>query len=424
MDTISLIILVVVILMAYRFKINPGILGVGAAFILGFFLFEPTASGTMVAFSSSIVKAKTVLAGWNSSLFIILTGVSFLFSMARENGTLSAITGRAIYLTKGNKKLLPVVFFALALFVSAVGPGSLATGVLLYPICGALAFKEKMNPLILMLAVHAGVSCGGTSPLAPTGIIGINVAAANGVDIGYSIFYNLVVGFAILFVAIYLAFGGPKLQPMDETVEFEKQEPLNRAQIATLTVIGLMIAAVIWGKLDVGLCAFAASGILLVLKAADEKASFAGVPWNTFIMVCGMGVLVNIVILAGGIAYLTEVLRNIMTGGTAAPIFVVISVLLGCVSSASGVVLPTLIPAAIQMAAKLGIDANPLVVAVSYGAHLAAPSPFNPAGAWMLIFADSSIDKSKMFLHLIYVVIGSTVLGALVMAVKVVGYLI
>jgi len=293
----------------------------------------------------------------------------------------------------------------------------------LYPICGALAFKEKMNPLILMLAVHAGVSCGGTSPLAPTGIIGINVAAANGIDIGYSIFYNLLAGFSIIFVAIYLVFGGPKLQPMDEAVEFEKQEPLNRNQIATLLAIGLMIVAVIWGKLDVGLCAFAASGILLMLKAADEKASFAGVPWNTFIMVCGMGVLVNIVILAGGIAYLTEVLQNIMTGVTAAPIFVVISVMLGSVASASGVTMPTLIPTAIQMAAKLGIDPHPLVVAVSYGAHLAAPSPFNPAGAWMLIFADASIDKTKMFMHLLYVVIGSTILGALVMAVKVVGYI-
>jgi len=87
MDTVSLIVLVVVILIAYRFKVNPGILGVGAAFILGFFLLEPTTTGKMVAVSSSIAKAKTVLAGWNSSLFIILTGVSFLFSMARENGT-------------------------------------------------------------------------------------------------------------------------------------------------------------------------------------------------------------------------------------------------------------------------------------------------------------------------------------------------
>ena len=69
---LSLVVLAVVVAIGFIKKVNLGFLALGAAFILG------TIGG---------MKAKAITAGFDSSMFVTLVGVTFLFGMASQNGT-------------------------------------------------------------------------------------------------------------------------------------------------------------------------------------------------------------------------------------------------------------------------------------------------------------------------------------------------
>lgn len=77
MGTISLLVLVLVVALGFIKKINIGFLEIGAAYVLGL-------SGGMTA--------KEISAGFDSSMFVTLVGVTFLFGLASINGTLDLIS--------------------------------------------------------------------------------------------------------------------------------------------------------------------------------------------------------------------------------------------------------------------------------------------------------------------------------------------
>ncbi len=59
------------------------------------------------------------------------------------------------------------------------------------------------------------------------------------------------------------------------------------------------------GKIDVGLVAIIFSVIALLLKLAPQKEVIAKIPWNTIIMICGVGMLIGVAIEAGTIDMLS-----------------------------------------------------------------------------------------------------------------------
>ena len=80
LDIISLIILAVVVAIGFIKKINIGFLSIGVAFFLGL-------AGDMTA--------KEIAKGFSSSMFVTLVGVTFLFGMASQNGTLDLFSKKA-----------------------------------------------------------------------------------------------------------------------------------------------------------------------------------------------------------------------------------------------------------------------------------------------------------------------------------------
>lgn len=60
------------------------------------------------------------------------------------------------------------------------------------------------------------------------------------------------------------------------------------------------------GKMDVGLAAIIFSAIALFMKLAPQKEVIAKVPWNTILMICGVGMLINVAIEAGTISLLAS----------------------------------------------------------------------------------------------------------------------
>ena len=97
MAVISLIVLAVVVAIGFIKKINIGFAAVGAAYVLG------TAGG---------MSSKEIIAGFNSSLFVTMVGVTFLFGVASVNGTLDLFSKKVVALMEKRTYMIPVLMFS------------------------------------------------------------------------------------------------------------------------------------------------------------------------------------------------------------------------------------------------------------------------------------------------------------------------
>jgi len=162
--------------------------------------------------------------------------------------------------------------------------------------------------------------------------------------------------------------------------------------------------------------------VLSLLKVASEEKAIKSVSLGTLIMICGMGMLIEQMLALGGIQLLSDTLSRFTTPRLAAAVMTLLGGVLSWFSSASGVVMPTLIPTVPGIAAAVGAGEAAMIIGICIGAHAAATSPLSSCGA-MSLAAYSSMTgadeqkRSKMFARLFYISIGGvafvTVLGGL-----------
>ena len=190
--------LVLAVALSVLTKINVGILSLAMAWLVGVYL------GGM--------SVNAVLSGFPVPLLVTLVGVTLLFSMADTNGTLSRLTGRAVRLCRGNAGLLPIMFFALGVVVSTIGPGGTPASALLAAPAMAVAGRVGISPLLMAIMTGNGALAGTLSPFAPGGVIANDVMARIGLGglewqtYGYNVLAHVIVG-----TGGFVLFGGPKL---------------------------------------------------------------------------------------------------------------------------------------------------------------------------------------------------------------------
>lgn len=364
---ISLLMLVVAIALGFFRKLNVGLLCMAFAVVLG----------RLAGF-----KEANVMAGWSTSLFLMLLGVTFLFSIAQSNGTLELFARKVVAMSGKQTKMIPIAIYLMTTFLAAIGPGTIPVMALTMPISMALAAETGISPLLLAPITVLGSAAGGISPIAPTGIIGISLASAQGIKgIDMPYFYNSLMAETIWAAILYLALGGHKLK----TQKILKQSDLpafNRDQWITMTGVIAMVLIVLVTKANVGLIAFLIGAALLLLKVADERKSISCIPWGTLILVCGVGVLMNLAIKLKGIELLAKFLSTLMTENTASFIIGLTAGIMSWFSSTSGVVMPTLIPTVASLQNAVGnVSALDLVSAITNSAHTAGTSPASTGGA-------------------------------------------
>jgi len=365
---ISLIMLVVAIILGFSRKLNVGLLCIAFAVVLG---------------PLSGFKEAAVIAGWSTNLFMMLLGVTFLFSIAQTNGTLELFARKVVALVGKQTKLIPVAVYLMTTFLAAIGPGTIPVMALTMPISMALAAETGITPLLLAPITVLGSAAGGISPIAPTGIIGLSLASAQGIKgIDMPYFYNSLMAETIWAFILYIALGGHKIK----TEKVLKQSDLpafNKNQLITMVGVITMVIIVLVTKANVGLVSFLLGVALLLLKVADEKKSINCIPWGTLILVCGVGVLMNLAIKLKGIELLAKFLATLMTEGTASTIIGLTAGIMSWFSSTSGVVMPTLIPTVTSLQAAVGgnISSLDLISAITNSAHTAGTSPASTGGA-------------------------------------------
>jgi len=386
---ISLLALAAAIAIGYLRRINTGILSIAFALPIGLMVVG--------------MSPKEIVVGWPLQIFFILAGVTFLFSIAAVNGTLKLIAQKVTFLVSGQRRFVPVVFFLMSAFLAAIGPGNIAVCALVLPIAMAVSSEERIPPLLMATMVIAGANAGGLSPIAPTGIIAATCANKVGLETGMPVFFMQIIGQGILAATLYFLLRGHRLKSFGK--RGPSPEPFNHHQISTIVVILAVVVGVIACKWSVGLStaligliAFTGGALLLLMRVADQDRVIAAMPWSTLILVCGVGVLLKVCDQAGGIQYMTdEVLRPMMNHWTVAPLMAIIGGLMSIVSSASGVVLPTLIPTVPDLVNKVGGDATTVVSAIIMGAHVVTNSPLSTLGALAVASAGRDVNKERLF---------------------------
>ena len=395
----SLVALLVAIALSLTSRINVGVVAIVFAWIIG-----TTLAG---------LKPDQVAAGFPSGLFLTLIGVTLLFALAETNGTLERLANRAVRLTRGNARLVPVVFFAIALTLSSIGPGAISSVALVIPLAMAIGTRVGVPRFLTALMVANGANAGNLSPISAVGVVANTKMAEAGIG-GHEIKVWLanLIAHALVATVAYVVLGGHRLTVApDPARSAESHVPLpeatapvalDRRQWMTVAVIVAWIVAVVGLKLSVGMAAFAAASLLVLARVADELSAMRRVPWGVIMMVCGVTVLIALLEKTGGMDLFTSLLARLASPASVNGVVAFITGLISSWSSTAGVVLPTFLPAVPGVVAKVG-GGDPLAVALSVnvGGSMVDVSPLSTLGALCVAAVADPVAARTLFRQLL-----------------------
>ena len=425
LSVIALVMLVIVIAIGFIKKVNLGFLAIGAAFLLSII---------------AGIGPKYVTKAFDADMFVTLVGVTFLFGMASQNGTLDLFSKKVVALVGKRTVLIPILMFFLSAFISAIGPGHIAAGILMTTFAVYLAFEMKINPITTALFAKLGANAGCASPLSLTGQLGLKLTTnlqndVTNADILERLGFNplhffiatLVSGF--LFTLLLYIFTKSYKVKADNPLKLKDIPRFNWKQWVTIGAIVMMVVLCIGFQMNTGLTAFVMASVLVLLQCADEKKAIKGIPWGTLVFICGVGVLVSVIDMMGGIDLISGLLMKLMGKNTATPILAATSGILSWVSSTTGVVMPAMFKMLPNILRTFGANVNymELISAITATSFAAAISPLSTGGA--IIMSSYSASKettneelNKIFKFLFLLSVGNVLLNVALSAIRLFGF--
>lgn len=402
---LSLVFLIGAILLGFFRKVNMGLVAFGFTIILA------TIAG---------VDTKLVFEGFPTKLFVTLLGVMFLFSIAQENRTLELLAKKTVALAGKRTNLIPIIVYVFSAILAGVGPGTVPVMSLMAAFTCALAAEMRISPLLLSATSVLGAAAGGLTPIAPTGILGLELAEQQGITgIEFPYAMNMIIAMTVYFIIIYIVLKGYKMKSEIDVSKTVRESFNKQQKITILGMLVLVVAVVIFG-FDVGLVSFTIAVLLLLFNVADEKRSIASIPWGTLMLIGGIFTLMSLVIELEGITLLASGLSTLMTPATAPVVMGLTAGIMSWFSSTSGVVMPTLIPTVTDVATQVGgsVSKLALISAITNTASAAGMSPLSTGGsmglaAYSQIAKPDEKERSKLFIQLFAISAGGVVVIAL-----------
>ena len=391
LGAVSLILLLAAIVIGFWRKANVGILCIGFSMIL------------MIAYG---LDSKEVIAGFSSSLFIQMVGITYLFSIINGNGTLELLAKKMVALVGKKRHLIPFVMYALGFIICAVGPGAIPSLAIVPVIAIPVAISAGVNPIMTAVIGDLGVMSGRMSPLTPESAVVRELMEAQGMKGNtIPIMIGMIITALVVAALVYVYYKGWKVDE-NVSVSEEKLAKFNTRQ--WLSLAGLLVLAIgaLFFSWNVGLTGFLVGTVLVVLGDAQEKKAIAGIPWNVILMVMGVGILMNIISISGGIDIMVAGLEKVMGPHTAAMIMAIAAGIMSFFSSGLGVVFPTLIPTASGLASGLGVSAVQLVTVIVIGGTVSGFTPISSTGALIMAGvaqqenADERFPQNRLFIEL------------------------
>ncbi|WP_329263562.1 SLC13 family permease [Streptomyces pseudovenezuelae] len=433
-ELISILVLVVVFVIATTRSVNMGALAFAAAFAVGELVADLDADG--------------IFAGFPGDLFVVLVGVTYLFAIARANGTTDWLVHASIRLVRGRVALIPWVMFALTGALTAIGAVSPAAVAIVAPIALSFAARYGISPLLMGAMVVHGAQGGGFSPISIYGTIVNGIVEREHLP-GNAVFLflaSLIVNLVIAGV-MFVLFGGLKLWaqgavPLDEArgatgtpdrrdapadgtgtgtgtaptsgtapsgtarsgtaVAARPETPdttrLTPARVATLTALVALVVAVLVFDLDAGLTSITLAVILSAAWPQDSRTAVGQIAWTTVLLICGVLTYVGVLDQMGTIKWAGEGVGGIGVPLLAAVLLCYIGAIVSAFASSVGI-MGALIPLAVPFLAQGEIGAVGMVAALAVSATVVDVSPFSTNGA-LVLAAAPDVDRERFFRQL------------------------
>ncbi|MBG0855479.1 hypothetical protein I2W78_27465 [Streptomyces spinoverrucosus] len=421
-ELISILVLVVVFVIATTRSINMGALAFAAAFGVG----------TLVA----DLDADGIFAGFPGDLFVVLVGVTYLFAIARANGTTDWLVHAAVRLVRGRVALIPWVMFALTGALTAIGAVSPAAVAIVAPIALSFAARYGISPLLMGAMVVHGAQAGGFSPISIYGTIVNGIVERENLP-GNEIALFLASLFANLIIAavVFVVCGGVRLwrkgednapqgrgelrdQPQRSRTEPPTEPgthpsptalatrettptptiPLTTPRTATLLSLLTLVIAVLAFDLDAGLTAITLAVVLSAAWPDDSRTAVGQIAWPTVLLICGVLTYVGVLDEMGTITWAGEGVGGIGVPLLAAILLCYIGAIVSAFASSVGI-MGALIPLAVPFLAQGEIGAVGMVAALAVSATVVDVSPFSTNGA-LVLAAAPDVDRERFFRQL------------------------
>ena len=431
--------------------VNMGALGFVAAFFVG----------TLAVGMST----DDIIGGFPSELFLTLVGVTYLFAIAQNNGTVDLMVRGAVRLVRGRVALIPWVMFGITGVLTAVGALGPAAVAIIAPIALGFAARYKINALLMGMMVIHGAQAGGFSPISIYGVTVNTITADAGlVDSPLALFLGSLLFNAAIGVLLFVFLGGRSLigQHVDDHPELPDADgsgspgcgpnetsgasgggaPLapegagatatksrvpaaavvapkpdtpgvTFEQIATLVGLAALALFSLVLDLDVGFISMTVAVVLALLSPTAQKGAIAQISWSTVLLIGGVLTFIGVLQEAGTVDYVGNAVAGLGMPLLVALLLCYIGAIVSAFASSTAILGAT-IPLAVPFLLAGDVGAVGVIVALAISSTIVDVSPFSTNGALVLANAPQGIDKDRFYKQILKYSALVVVIGPLV----------
>jgi di/tricarboxylate transporter len=384
--------LVILFVVGTALPVNMGALAFVMAFVVGGLYVHLPAAG--------------VLAGFPGDLFVTLVGITYLFAIAQNNGTIDWLVRLAVRSVRGHVAAIPWMMFlvtGLLTSVGAVSPGAVA---IIAPVALRFAQQYRIHPLLMGLMVIHGAQGGGFSPMSVYGSITNDVVQrAHLVGSELHLFVASLVFNLLVAVFVFFLFGGRRLFAQRAAQSEPEQAGESTSGRLTyqrgLTLLGLIalgVGALVF-DLNVGLVAITIAVVLTILFPKDQARAVDQVHWSTVLLICGVVTYISVVQKAGAVTYVGDSVSHAAAPLLGALLLCYVGGVVSAFASTVGV-LGAIIPLAVPLLLLGKIDTASVVAALAISSSVVDVSPFSTNGA-LVVASAHGIDRVSLYRQLL-----------------------
>ena len=407
---LSIVLLIVAIALGFLKGMNTGVVAMAFA---------------LIASVACNIADGEIRAGFPTNMFLILFGTMFLFGIVQKTGTMHLLARKVIAAVGNQSWALPWAVFFLAMVVSATGAGPAPAIAIVSLPAMALAVELGVSPFLFGVMVCMGADGGAASPISTAGLVAQGLVENFGWRaIQPTYFINSIMGHIIVGLACYLLLRGWKVKPTG-VIDKTSIPKFDRNQIVTLCgVLVFVILGIFFSDHNIGLIALFVGLVLIFLNVGyADKDIIKDMSWNTLLLICGVSLLMNVVVITGGIDYIVNFLSSFMNEYTAKPVMALSAGIMSWFSTTTSVVMPTLIPTIPGILENIGevVDPVTLMSALTNGSFSAAISPLSAGGGIVLatytqLTGCDEAEQSKMFKRLFAIAVFCVLIMVIVAA--------
>lgn len=383
--TYALIGLVLIFLLGSIRPINMGVLALTMAFVLG------------VVIQGQGVD--TVFKGFPVGLFVILVGVTYLFGIAKHNGTVEWLVVLAMRAVRGKTVLIPWVMFVAAALLASIGAASPAAVAIIAPIGITFAVRYGLSPLMVGLMAVNGAAAGSFSPVGILGAITIKTAEHAGLQVNTGFLYattftfNVLIAFLTILVFRNHGRSAPHAITGDAPLETDEKagRPTPERWVTLAGVLALVLGVVVM-KYDAGLLAIAIAAILTLVFPKTGQLATNEIAWKVVLLVTGIVTYISVLQTLGVVDTLGGMVVAIGAPLLAAFLLCFIGALVSAFASTTGI-LGALVPLSIPFIQSGHIAPTALLSALAISSVVVDASPFSTNGALIVANVPAELQK-------------------------------